>query len=271
MGQSLTFGKKIALGFGLSLAILLVVCFIAFRSTDVLIENNANVTHSQRVLEESSKLLSLLKDAETGQRGFVITGDEAYLAPYNEALGGIASTMAGLREVTSESPRQQHEADEAGALIRDKLAELKHTIEMRRSSGFEPTQKFMQGNAGKALMDDLRKVLGALDQEERDLLRTRSESAEASASHAKTTIASGTLLAFLLVGIAAFLIEHSELLDRATGGRDAAGFWQPRAVFGDERSVDDDSRAPRDLASDRRERSARGANRGGNGERGAYG
>jgi methyl-accepting chemotaxis protein len=58
-------------------------------------------------------------------------------------------------------------------------------------------------------MDDLRKVLGALDQEERDLLRTRSESAEASASHAKTTIASGTLLAFLLVGIAAFLITRS--------------------------------------------------------------
>jgi CHASE3 domain sensor protein len=209
MLETWTVGRKIAAGFGLSVLILVVVGGVAYRSTDVLIENNANVTHSQLVLEDLATLLSLMKDAETGQRGFVITGDDAYLQPYDSALGPVTKTLASLRALTSDNSRDQRRLDEADRLVGDKLAELKRTIEMRRTLGFEPTQKVVQSNVGKKAMDDLRQVLGAMDQEERDLLRARSESAEASAGRAKTTILLGAVLAFLLVGSAGYYITRS--------------------------------------------------------------
>jgi methyl-accepting chemotaxis protein len=215
MTQSWTFGRKIALGFGLSVFVLLTVGLVAYRSTNVLIENNANVAHSHLVLEDLAQLLSLTKDAETGQRGFVITGDETYLAPYQEALVPLAKTLSTVRSLTADNPRQQQRLDEAEVLIAAKLSELKRTIELRRAQGFEVTQKEIQGNVGKRAMDDLRKVLGSMDQEERDLLRVRGESAEASAQGAKTTIALGALLALVLVTAAGYIITRS--LNRQLG------------------------------------------------------
>ena len=99
MGQSWTFGRKIGLGFGLSVFILLVVGSVAYRSTDVLIENNANVAHSHLVMEDIAQLLSLMKDTETGQRGYVITGDDAYLEPYLAALALLSKTTTSLRSL----------------------------------------------------------------------------------------------------------------------------------------------------------------------------
>jgi methyl-accepting chemotaxis protein len=209
MAQSWTFGRKIALGFGLSVLILLVVGAVAYRSTDVLIENNASVAHTHLVLEDVARLLSLMKDAETGQRGFVITGDEAFLEPYNDALVPVPRTLASLRSLTADNLHQQRRLDEAEPLIAAKLAELKRTIEMRRTVGFEATEKVVAGGEGKRSMDDLRKVLGAIDQEERELLRIRGAGAEASASSAKTTIWAGALLALVLVSAAGYIITRS--------------------------------------------------------------
>jgi methyl-accepting chemotaxis protein len=208
MAMSWTFGRKIALGFGLSVFILLVVGTVAYRSTDALIDNNASVARAHLVLEDISQLVSLMKDAETGQRGFVITGDEAYLEPYQGALALLPKTVANLRSLIKVE-EQQRRLDAAEPLITAKLGELKRTIELRRAQGFEPTQKAVQSNEGKKAMDDLRKVLGAMEQAERDLLRARSESAEASASGTKTTILGGALLAVLLVSVAGFVITRS--------------------------------------------------------------
>jgi methyl-accepting chemotaxis protein len=94
-------------------------------------------------------------------------------------------------------------------LIDAKLAELKRTIEMRRTQGFEATERVVAEGEGKRTMDDLRKVLGSMDQEERDLLKQRADSAEASAAGAKTTILLGAFSGLLLVGIAAFAITRS--------------------------------------------------------------
>jgi CHASE3 domain sensor protein len=209
MFQSWTFGRQIALGFGLSVFILLIVGAVAYRSTDVLVDNNASVAHAHVVLEDLSQLLSLMKDTETGQRGFVITGDEAYLEPYAAALTRVRTTLDNLRVLCGNSPQQLRRLDEAEPLIAGKLAELKRTIELRRSQGFEATQKVIQSNEGKKAMDELRKALGAMDQVERDLLKVQGERAEASASAAKATISIGALLAFVLVSAAGLVITRS--------------------------------------------------------------
>src|SRR5712671_5020869 len=107
MGRAWTFGQKVALGFGVSIAMLVVIGIVAYRTTDVLVENNGMVTHTHAVLETLSNLLSSMKDAETGQRGFVLTGNESYLEPYTAALETVSRDLVDLRTLTSDNPNQQ--------------------------------------------------------------------------------------------------------------------------------------------------------------------
>jgi methyl-accepting chemotaxis protein len=209
VAQSWTFGKRIALGFGVSVAILLVVGAVAYRSTDVLIENDHLVTHTHAVLEDLAHLLSLAKDAETGQRGFLLTGDDSYLEPYQAATGALVNVEADLRKLTADNLRQQARLDEAEPVIAAKLAELKRTIDLRRTQGFDAALRVVVTGEGKKTMDDLRKVVADMDREERDLLSQRSQSAEASASSAKATILVGVLLALVFVSLAGFVITRS--------------------------------------------------------------
>src|SRR5580704_5707849 len=190
--SSWTFGRKIALGFGLSVAMLVIVGVVAYRSTDALVENNHRVTHTHAVLEDLAHVLSLMKDAETGQRGFLLTGDEAYLEPYTAALGGVSRTMDDLRTLTTDNQHQQTRIAEAAPLIDSKLTELRRTIELRRSQGLDAALRVVVTGEGKKSMDDLRRVIAAMDQEERDLLQQRNAAAEEGAQSAKATIAIGS-------------------------------------------------------------------------------
>jgi CHASE3 domain sensor protein len=207
--RSWTFGRKIGLGFGLSVLMLLVVGGVAYRSTDALIENNRMVTHSHEVLEGIGHLLSVMKDAETGQRGYVLTGKDSYLDPYIAATNEVRSVIDGLRAHTVDSPRQQARIAETVPLVDAKLAELKLTIDLRRTQGFDAALKVVETDSGKKSMDDLRVVLRAMDQEERDLLRDRGAAAEAGARGTEVTIALGASLALLFVSVAGFFITTS--------------------------------------------------------------
>jgi methyl-accepting chemotaxis protein len=204
-----TFGKKVAAGFALSFVLLVGIGTVAYRSMNALTQTSYKVKHTHLVLEHIASVLSLLKDAETGQRGYVITGDEAFLDPYKQANGEIAQTVKELRELTVDNPNQQKRMDEAETVVAAKLSELKRTIEMRKNAGFEQTAKFIQAGEGKKQMDDLRRILAQMEQEERGLLKQRAEEVEAAATGAKSTILFGTLLSLLLVTAAGILITRS--------------------------------------------------------------
>ena len=90
-----TFGRKIAAGFTLSFALLAVIGTVAYTSINTLMNTNHAVTHTHEVLEHVANVLSLLKDAETGQRGYVITGDEAFLEPYQSGVGSDPQRLEG--------------------------------------------------------------------------------------------------------------------------------------------------------------------------------
>ncbi|HEX3772135.1 MAG TPA: methyl-accepting chemotaxis protein, partial [Polyangiaceae bacterium] len=103
----------------------------------------------------------------------------------------------------------QQRLETALPFIDGKLAELARTIELRRTQGAEAALKEVLTGKGKRTMDDLRRVLGDMDREERDLLEQRAAAAEANASAAETTIAVGVLLGLLLVGAAGYFITRS--------------------------------------------------------------
>jgi len=204
-----TFGRKIAAGFTLAFLLLLGIGAVSYHSINLLANTSHTVTHAHEVLERIASVLSLVKDAETGQRGFVITGDEAYLEPYNSGVEGLPRLIKELRDLTADSANQQKRIDEAEALIAAKLAELKRTVELRREKGFEETAKVVRAGAGKKYMDALRLVLGHMESEEREVLKKRAEEVEVASSSARSTIIYGTIFCLMFVMTAGFFITKS--------------------------------------------------------------
>ena len=204
-----TFGKKIAFGFAVSFVLLLGIGAVAYRSIDALTKTSYSVTHTHIVLEHVAGLIGQLKDAETGQRGFVITGDESYLEPYQTANASLPKVLKDLRELTVDNASQQKRIDAAEALVAAKLAELKKTIELRRQAGLEPVIKFIQIGEGKRVMDDLRRVAEQMEREERDLLKQRADEVEAAATSARSTIVLGTLFCLVFVSGTGYFLTRS--------------------------------------------------------------
>jgi CHASE3 domain sensor protein len=204
-----TFGRKIAAGFAISLVLLMAIGTVAYASLSKLTRTSQWVTHTHEVLEHIAGVLSLLKDAETGQRGYVITGEETFLEPYQTGSAEVQGVLKELRKLTEDNPRQQKRLDAIEPLVAAKLAELKQTVDLRRSGDFDGAVKIVRGGEGKRFMDEVRRTLDEMDGEERGLLQQRAEEGDAAASGAKSVIVWGTLLCLGCVVFAGALITRS--------------------------------------------------------------
>jgi methyl-accepting chemotaxis protein len=219
MFSNWTVSRRLVAAFGLSALTLIVIALISYRNASRLIENDVWVSHSHQVRGELADLLSELKDAETGQRGYLITGDDSYLAPYQAALATINGTLADIRKLTSDNPNQQRRLTAIAPLIDAKLVELKQTIDLRRTEGLDAATKIVLANVGKRYMDETRAVVAEADQEERDLLNLRSEEARSSADMTMSIILWGGLLGTLAVAAIGWIIcrSLSEQIGTAVG------------------------------------------------------
>lgn len=207
-------GMKIGTGFALALAILVAIGGITYRSTVKLTATAEWVDHTHQVLEALENVVSTLKDAETGQRGYLITAKDSYLEPFRVAQAAIEQKLRRLRELTKDNPNQQRRLDLLEPLItgpNGKFAELQSTIDVRKdpTKGFESTLQIVLTDKGKAVMDDIRRRIDEMEQEERSLLHVRTEEAQAGARQATLTIIGGTLAAFVILGVAGILITRN--------------------------------------------------------------
>jgi len=194
------------------IAILLVIIAIggtSYQSINTLLDNATWVTHTHLVLTRLTDLLSTLQDAETGQRGYLITGEPRYLAPYQAALPKIDGSVNELKNLTSDNPVEQHRLESIRLLIDAKLAELKETIDLRTNKGLEPARQVVLTDRGKKSMDDIRVIVAEMQNTELALLKQRDAEARKSSERTTATIVGGILLASLLVLFAGlFLSRH---------------------------------------------------------------
>ena len=190
-------GMKIGSGFALALAILLIVGGVSYQNTDKLIATAQWVDHSQLVQKNLEAVLSALKDVETSTRGYVIVGDESYLAPAQAAREEIPPLVKELRALTQDNAQQQRRLDKLEPLIASKLVGSQSNVDARKDKarGFAAAVKLVASEKGKQRMDEIRQVIGELNDEEGALLKQRTAEAEASAHMASLTVIVGTLLA----------------------------------------------------------------------------
>jgi CheY-like chemotaxis protein/signal transduction histidine kinase len=209
MLNRLKIGTKIGVSFALSLATLTTIGLISYQSTNDLIETSRQENHTYQVLSQLEDLSLQVTNAETGQRGYVITGEQSYLEPYNAAINVLDQKIKELQRLTADNPNQQRRLDILQPLITKKLDELKETINLRQNQGFEASQKIVLTDQGKQLMGEIRKVILAMKTEENTLLKQRSEKAQAAAQETIASIVYSIPLFSLILGLIGFALTRN--------------------------------------------------------------
>ena len=205
------FFAKVAIGFGLASTILAMVGVVSYQSCAEFIQDKNLEAQSRTTLLDLTEILSDLKDAESGQRGYLITGKEHYLTPYYAGLKAIAQEMQELRSQTPTTSQQQ-QLDALEALVDSKLDELSQTLDVRRMQGFSAAAAIVETGYGNKVMDSIRDAIDELQTQENVLLRQRSTDTIASARKATLTSSMGIGLSFLvLIWIYSFI--HREILN----------------------------------------------------------
>jgi PAS domain S-box-containing protein len=172
--------------------------------------------HSYEVGRALDETRARLDDAETGQRGFLLTGDEAYLEPYREAIKNLDRVTNELKKLTSDNPDQQEHIQRVEPLIESKLAELQRTIDLRRKDGLGVANQVVLGGQGKQLMDKIRAVLGEMGSAENNLRAVRTqEMTDALTGTARIVVAGNLTSIVLLLLVFAVLIRELSYRKRA--------------------------------------------------------
>ena len=202
------FSKTVATGFGLASAILVLIGMISYQNTRILIDTNTHLQRTQEKINKLEELLSDMKDAETGQRGYVLTGQKSYLEPYQTAVANINPKIAELKDLIIDQRSQQKQFAILKSLITAKLAILKQTIYLYQNQGFDAALQLIQTNQGKNLMDDIREVISEIKKQDRRLLQYQLQAAKTSANDTVLTVAIATCLSFLVLAIVYYFISR---------------------------------------------------------------
>ena len=169
---------------GIAALILLVIIGLLYREWRQYRRANANATQSREIQDSVDKLLSGMLDAETGQRGFLLTGEDRYLEPYNRAIQTVPSEIASLTRLLSLRQNQSDNLIRLKDLTDQKLAELRRTIEIRKTQGATPALEVVLSDQGKQSMDEFRRVVSEVKRRENAALTDTSLDREAAAQTA---------------------------------------------------------------------------------------
>jgi signal transduction histidine kinase/CheY-like chemotaxis protein/CHASE3 domain sensor protein len=221
---------------GLVAAILFFVATgaVAYLNFRTLKTDSALIVHTGDTLAALDDVLSTIKDAETGQRGYLLTGDEGYLRPYSAATQETGPRLDALQRLTVDNPAQQDRLATLKQHIAAKLGELKQTVDLRQGGAAAAALAVVQGGRGKEDMDAIRADVSAMEREEFDL---RAKGLAEMAISYWRAIASGivsSLLGLGLTGVVGFLIFRAEASRRREDWLQTGRVGLSQAMLGDQ-------------------------------------
>jgi signal transduction histidine kinase/CHASE3 domain sensor protein/CheY-like chemotaxis protein len=168
------------------------------------------VRHTDQVITTVDELAFAVRDAETGQRGYLLTGREEYLAPYRDALGRVSVLQDQVRQLTADDPDQQERLRVLAPLLQRKLDELAQTVALRRDVGFDAALAVVQTNLGRDVMDRIMTILRGLRDAEQRLLDARRQELDQTEAHTRWLAIGGSIVAIALLALAARLLARTQ-------------------------------------------------------------
>jgi hypothetical protein len=222
---------KVAVAFTLAILIIGGVGVYSYLGIQGQESTNRSVVHTHEVLENLEHLVKVLVDAETGERGFILTGEESYLEPFNASLEKIPKDLDTITALTADNPAQQQDIAQLKKRSRDMLDLLQETIALRRSGGLDAVLPVIRSGRSKTIMDDIRVLVDRMESRERQLLDQRDREARQVALNSSFTVAVGALLSLLVLAAAAlFLTRTMRLTARPAESRVARRNWAGLAL-----------------------------------------
>jgi two-component system cell cycle sensor histidine kinase/response regulator CckA len=187
----------------IAIALLMLLAIGIFSALDwaAYLQNRREVVAARQISENTSLLLLAVTDAETGQRGYLLTGDAAYLAPYTRAVSAIPSELNALGNSVTDHA-QKEKVGQLRSLIRAKLDELSRTIELREQGDLEGSLNGVTSGKGAELMAAIRRLAADIGAQQNALITTRSNTVRfgSDRAHLITLLGCGALLIILALG-----------------------------------------------------------------------
>jgi len=203
----------IAAGLWVALGILALLSASDYRSTRAFLDTSERVNHAHEVVEQLDHLLGEMTDAETGQRGYLITGSVRYLAPHEQATARIADTLHAIRVLTADDAAQQERLNRLVPEVASRLRIMRETMDVYDQQGFAAARQHVLTDQGKNVMDGIRELVDEMQRAERTVLLDRSSAAHTSARLTLLVLLVGDLLALALVG-SSYVIAMRGLAER---------------------------------------------------------
>src|SRR5579872_3140063 len=201
MKQLLT--RNLQLGFGLSLLFLIGISAASYVSIQNLFKSSDLVTHSNQVIKKLEYTISVMKDAETGQRGYLLTGNEVFLEPYEGSYQKAVAAVTDFQQLTKDNPQQQRNALKIKDILLNRLNTLAQLIDKKRAGITITTDDLVPG---KNSMDALRIAINIAESDEDKLLQRRLNSLERFTSLTPIFLVFATVIAIAVTAFAYFRV-----------------------------------------------------------------
>lgn len=227
---------SISMGLATIVAFFALSGFITYWNIRTLNENALLVTSTHEMITSLDDLTSLMKDAETGQRGYILTGNNDYLKPYTTALSRIEEELNDIDNLSRNSPAQQARIPLIKLHINNKLKEMAETIELRRTKGFEAALALVITDRGKNEMEMIRSQAAEMERDE-ESLRTRRFGEMRDAY--RTAIISGILSCLLGIALSvavAYLIRRASAIRERQEWLQSGQVGLGKSMFGEQRA-----------------------------------
>ena len=166
---------------------------------DISLTKHNQMIHSYHVNEESERLLGHLSEAETGNRGFLLSNNTDYLSPYNSAVNDTRKSLLQLVALTQATPSQQKQLTQIDILISDYLQILDESIQLYKNGSTQGALQLVLSDKGKILADELRNQIAIFNQTQSNLLKIQRENYQLIQSTILLTFILGTILFILFI------------------------------------------------------------------------
>ena len=201
---------KIWTGFIISILALAGIGWLAYRTTTNLIATENWISHTHEVIATLESGLAILTDAETSQRGFLLTGDEQFLQDFQKTQAQIVGWTGKIRKLTADNSEEQQRLDKLEPLISQRLAMLNSRIKLRQEQGLQAAANGVATREGKKMMDQIWQGVSEMRDAENELLLKREHAAQVRAQDSLLIILAGGVFT-CLVGLGAVMMIRHDL------------------------------------------------------------
>lgn len=190
--------------------LVLLTAIFTYRAWAAFERNIQEAQTTRRFVDGTTALLSSLKDAETGQRGYLLTGNDRYLEPYRQSITRVPATLDALAHMAASRPHsyQLRRIDRLRPLVQGKMDELAQAIDLRRRHGLDPALALVGSDRGQAAMDQIREICDEIQTASDALLMRQREEVRASAYQAGIVGTFGSVAVFVLLVLATITIRR---------------------------------------------------------------